>query len=452
MAGTLSQGNKLKTFAELNLITPVQRALADEKYESPTPIQAETIPPALEGRDILGSAQTGTGKTAAFALPILNRLGKQNRRAISKRPFALILAPTRELAVQIGESFATYGRHLQLRHVLVYGGVNQRQQVRTLKRGAHILVATPGRLLDLMNQGHIELDQLESFVLDEADRMLDMGFLPDLKRIIKELPDERQSLFFSATLAPKIIELSKSLLSDPVTVDVTPEHTNVEKIEQRIMFIDRAKKLNILKKILSGPDVTQALVFTKTKRTADMVKEKLQDSEVSATAIHGNKSQNARERALRAFRNKRVKVLVATDVAARGIDIDDISHVINFDLPLEAEAYVHRIGRTGRAGAAGIAISLCTSAEFHLLRAIEKQIGQKVPVDPDYPAPARQKGDSSKRRGGPSKRKYSSNRSNSKHPSSRRASDSTGSGDKSKPQRSRRRKSKPKQSKAQGQS
>ena len=441
------QGNDLKTFAELNLIKPIQRALADENYESPTPIQAETIPPALAGRDVLGSAQTGTGKTAAFALPILNTLGQQNRRAIPNQPFSLILAPTRELAVQIGESFATYGRHLKLRHVLVYGGVNQRQQVRTLKRGAHILVATPGRLLDLMNQGHIKLDRLESFVLDEADRMLDMGFLPDLKRIIAELPDERQSMFFSATLAPKIVELSKSLLSDPVTVDVTPECTNVEKIEQRIMFVDRSKKLNILKKILGDPGVTQALVFTKTKRTADMVKEKLQDCEIRATAIHGNKSQNARERALRAFRNKRVEVLVATDVAARGIDIDDISHVINFDLPLEAEAYVHRIGRTGRAGADGIAISLCTSAEFHLLRAIEKQIGQKVPVDPDYPAPERKKGDAPAGRRGNSKRKYSS-----KRPSTRRASDSTAAGSKTKPQRSQRRKPKKNRSKAKEQS
>ncbi|QDT31060.1 DEAD/DEAH box helicase [Thalassoglobus polymorphus] len=426
----------MKTFAELNLIAPLQRALADENYETPTPIQAQTIPVALEGRDVLGSAQTGTGKTAAFSLPILNQLGRTNRKAVSKRPHALILAPTRELAVQIGDSIATYGRHLRLRHVLVYGGVSQRDQVRKLKRGAHILIATPGRLLDLMNQGHIELNQLECFVLDEADRMLDMGFLPDLKRIIRELPEKRQSLFFSATLPPKIIELSQSLLVEPATVDVTPEKTNVEKIAQRVLHMDRGRKQNMLQTILNGDDVEQALVFTKTKRTADMVTERLQDRDVKATSIHGNKSQNARQRALNAFKRKHVKVLVATDVAARGIDVDGITHVINYDIPLEAEAYVHRIGRTGRAGADGIAISFCSSEERRLLHVIEQFIGQKVPVDPEFPAPQRRE----RQGGSPSRRRGKSSSNN--RPAKRRSADSAATPD-GKPKRKYHSKKKP---------
>ncbi|MCA9114348.1 MAG: DEAD/DEAH box helicase [Planctomycetaceae bacterium] len=377
----------MKTFEEINLIAPLQRALADEKYETPTPIQAQSIPAAIEGKDLLGCAQTGTGKTAAFALPLLNTLGKQNRRAIPNKPFALVLAPTRELAIQIGESFATYGRHLRFRHALVYGGVGQGHQVRSLKRGVHLLVATPGRLLDLMNQGHIQLDQLEMFVLDEADRMLDMGFLPDLKRIISKLPPQRQSLFFSATLPPNIIELSQRLLKDPVKVHVTPESRNVEKIEQRMMFVERGGKQALLEKTLGEADVDRVLVFTKTKRGANAVAEQLVRSGISATAIHGNKSQNARQKALEAFRRRQVKVLVATDVAARGIDVDGITHVINFDLPVEPESYVHRIGRTGRAGAEGIALSFCSGAERRELRAIERLIGQKVPVSGDDPGP-----------------------------------------------------------------
>lgn len=375
----------MKTFSEIELIKPVQRALADQKYETPTPIQAQTIPPALEGRDVLGCAQTGTGKTAAFALPILNQLGTQNRKAIPNRPYALILAPTRELAVQIGESFETYGRHLKLRLATVYGGVSQFKQVRNMSRGSHILVATPGRLLDLMNQGHIALDKLEVFVLDEADRMLDMGFLPDLKRIIRELPAKRQSLFFSATMAPAITELSQSLLSRPVSVNVTPKSSSVAKIQQRVMFVDRAGKNSLLGKILSGDDAQRVLVFTKTKRTANDLSERLMKNGFRAAAIHGNKSQNARQKALDAFRNKHVKVLVATDVAARGIDIDGITHVINYDLPVEPESYVHRIGRTGRAGAEGIALSFCSPAERPELRAIERLIGKSVPFDPDHP-------------------------------------------------------------------
>ncbi|MCH9653313.1 MAG: DEAD/DEAH box helicase [Planctomycetes bacterium] len=375
----------MKTFKELDLIAPVQRALVEENYETPTPIQAQTIPAALSGHDILGCAQTGTGKTAAFALPILNQLGQHNRKSAPGRPFALVLAPTRELAIQIGDSFAAYSRHLRLRHVLVYGGVSQGNQVRALNRGAHIIVATPGRLLDLMNQGHIKLEQLEVFVLDEADRMLDMGFMPDLKRIISKLPDERQSLFFSATMAPKISELAQTLLKNPVSVNVTPESKSVKKIKQELMYVERNGKLPLLKKILSTPDVDRALVFMRTKRTANMLSQQLVRFGIKATAIHGNKSQGARQRALEAFRSKQVQVLVATDVAARGIDIDGITHVINFDLPLEPEAYVHRIGRTGRAGAEGIAISFCSDSERGELRAIEKQIGQKVPRSKDQP-------------------------------------------------------------------
>ena len=379
----------MKTFQELDLIAPLGRALADENYDTPTPIQAQTIPAALDGRDVLGCAQTGTGKTAAFALPILDRLGEQNRKATPNRPLALVLAPTRELALQIGESFATYGKHLRLRQAIVFGGVNQGQQVRSLARGAHLLIATPGRLLDLMEQGYIELDRLEMFVLDEADRMLDMGFLPDLKRIIRELPDRRQSLFFSATLPPKIKELAAGLLRDPVTVNVTPKKTSVEQITQQVVFVGRDGKLDVLQQVLQGDNVQRVIVFTRTKRGANQVSEKLEKRGIRSTAIHGNKSQAARTRALDAFRRDRIRVLVATDVAARGIDVDNISHVINYDIPEEPESYVHRIGRTGRAGATGIALSFCSAAERGDLRAIEQLIGQKVPLAPEALQPAK---------------------------------------------------------------
>lgn len=376
----IDERKPLKNFDELDLILPLQRALAQENYTLPTPIQAQTIPAALEGRDVLGCAQTGTGKTAAFALPILHRLAQLDSRAKPNRPSALVLSPTRELAVQIGESFSTYGRHLQLRTSLVYGGVSQGNQIRNLKRGADVVVATPGRLLDLMNQGHIELSELKAFVLDEADQMLNMGFLPDLRRIIKQLPKRRQSLFFSATLPPKIMELSKSLLRNPLQVNVTPKTTTLKKIRQGVFHIERGEKQSLLKKILMGKDVDRALVFTKTKRGANRLSQQLERSGIGSTAIHGNKSQNARQSALDAFRKNTVRVLVATDVAARGIDVDGITHVVNYDLPIEAESYVHRIGRTGRAGAAGIALTFCTSDEIPGLRAIERLIGQKVPI------------------------------------------------------------------------
>ncbi|MEO8272130.1 MAG: DEAD/DEAH box helicase, partial [Aureliella sp.] len=377
----------LKTFEELELLPAVQRALSEERYTIPTPIQAQTIPAALDGRDVLGCAQTGTGKTAAFALPILNRLAEKTRKAPPNQPLVLVLAPTRELAIQIEESFATYGRHLRLRSVLVYGGVSQGNQVRALNRGAHILVATPGRLLDLMDQGHIELDRLEVFVLDEADRMLDMGFMPALKRIISQLPERRQSLFFSATMPPKIMELAQQLLSNPVNVNVTPKQSSVERIEQQLYFVEKASKLSLLQKILGGPNADSAIVFAKTKRGANMLAERLVRGGLRAAVIHGNKSQSARQRALDAFKSREVQVLVATDLAARGIDIDGISHVVNYDMPVDAESYVHRIGRTGRAGADGIALSFCSSAEMGELREIEQLIGKKIPVAPGQVAP-----------------------------------------------------------------
>jgi ATP-dependent RNA helicase RhlE len=380
----IHEGRSLPNFTEFHLIAPIQRAIAEENYKTPTPIQAQTIPDVLRGRDILGCAPTGTGKTAAFALPILNRFGEHHQKSIPNCPRALILAPTRELAVQIGESFATYGRHLRLRQALVYGGVSQLHQVRALDRGVHILVATPGRLLDLMGQEHISLDHLEVFVLDEADRMLDMGFLPDLKRIIRVLPERRQSLFFSATLPAKIVELSKSLLRDPVRVNVAPETTGVQLIDQRVMFVERAQKQALLHKVLKAGNVGQALVFTRTKHGANTVSERLTRNGINAAALHGNKSQTARQHALDAFRCEKVRVLVATDLAARGIDVDGITHVINFEMPHEPESYVHRIGRTGRAGASGIALSFCSAGERAELRAIERLIGQKVLIDREH--------------------------------------------------------------------
>ena len=437
------------------MIEPLQRALAEEKYETPTPIQAQTIPATLQGRDVLGCAQTGTGKTAAFAVPILDRLGRENRKSTPKRPFVLVLAPTRELAIQIGDSFATYGRHLKLRQAVVYGGVNQGKQVRAMNRGAHILVATPGRLLDLMNQGHIKLDLLEMFVLDEADLMLYMGFLPDLKRIISHLPQQRQSLFFSATLPPNIVALSQSLLRDPVSVNVTPETKSVAKIDQRLLYVDRGAKKALLKRILTGDGIERAVVFTKTKRTANVLEKQLLRDGVRATAIHGDKSQNARQRALESFRRQHVQVLVATDVAARGIDIDGISHVVNFDLPIEPENYLHRIGRTGRAGAQGTALSFCCADERRELRAIENLIGQKVPVDLEQsqPEPAEEKSvGTSNRRRNPGSKRSNFQRSAAKHSGAKgggprvsrpsRKSEAAGENGAAKPKRQPRRKPK----------
>lgn len=368
------------TFEDLALIPPIARALKESSYETPTAIQGKTIPHALNRKDVLGCAQTGTGKTAAFALPILDALGRQKLRAAPHYPCALVLAPTRELAGQIQQSFAVYGRHLQLRTCVIYGGVNQRKQVAALERGVHILIATPGRLLDLVNQGHLDLSKLSFFVLDEADRMLDMGFLPAIRRIIAMLPKKRQSLFFSATLPPKIIQLAKDLLHDPVRVDVTPKKASVEKIDQQVIHTAPGDKKRLLEKILSDESVDRAIVFTRTKRGANVVARTLQEKGIRAAAIHGNKSQNAREQALADFRSKKLKVLVATDLASRGIDIEGITHVVNYDLPQEPEAYVHRVGRTGRAGREGVAIAFCTADERSDLAAIERLIGHKLPV------------------------------------------------------------------------
>jgi ATP-dependent RNA helicase RhlE len=379
------EGSPLKTFAELDLIDALQRSLVELNYLTPTPIQSQTIPQALDGRDILGCAQTGTGKTAAFALPILNYIAEEEIHARRNSPIALVLAPTRELAIQIGESFDDYGRHLKLRTALVFGGVGQGNQVRDMNRGPHILVATPGRLLDLMDQGFVKLNDLEIFVLDEADRMLDMGFMPALKKIIAKLPEDRQSMFFSATMPPDIVELSDRLLYQPVQINVTPKSSSVKNIQQQVIMVEKAGKQALLQTILSDSEVVRAIVFTRTKRGANLVSEKLQKKGIASAAIHGNKSQGARQRALEAFKSNDVRILVATELAARGIDVDGVSHVINFDLPNEPESYVHRIGRTGRAGANGMAISFCSSGERSELRAIEDLIGKQIPLAPNHP-------------------------------------------------------------------
>lgn len=370
----------MTSFKQLDLYAPIQRAIVEQKYETPTPIQAKAIPPAIEGLDILGCAQTGTGKTAAFSLPILDFLGHERPKRERNRPTVLVLAPTRELAIQINQSFAVYGKHMNFAQALVYGGVNQNPQVSQLRKGVDVLVATPGRLLDLMEQGHIDLRNVEIFVLDEADRMLDMGFLPELKRIIAKLPKERQSLFFSATMPKKIVELSKRLLFNPVSIHISPETPNIDLIEQSIEMMENGDKFHSLQSLLGDGAVKSAIVFTRTKHRANQLTRKLEKAGVSASAIHGNKSQSARQKALESFRNGKIKVLVATDVAARGIDIDGVTHVVNFDIPVDPESYVHRIGRTGRAGADGIAVTYCTPSERTELRAIEQLMGKRLEV------------------------------------------------------------------------
>lgn len=367
-------------FEGMGLAEPVFRAISEAGYVNATPIQADAIPVALAGRDILGCAQTGTGKTAAFSLPILSKFANEPGKSRPRQPQALVLAPTRELAAQIEQSVNVYGNYLRLRSVVVFGGVGQAGQVRALERGVHILIATPGRLIDLMDQGYIDLSGLSTFVLDEADRMMDMGFLPALKRIISELPAKRQSLFFSATISPAIAELSSSLLTDPVSIDVTPPERNLDLIEQSVQFVRRADKQEKLAELLAEDGVGQAVVFTRTKRGANAVAKSLVAAGINADAIHGNKTQNARTRTLNGFRAGQVQVLVATDIAARGLDIDDVTHVVNYEMPIEAESYVHRIGRTGRAGANGMAISLCDGSEKDYLREIEKLIGESIPV------------------------------------------------------------------------
>lgn len=372
-------------FQDLNLIEPLLRAVRAEGYTEPTPVQEQAIPHVLAGKDLIGCAQTGTGKTAAFALPILQRLasGNQNRQRGAIR--ALVLTPTRELAAQIGDSFAVYGRHTGLRHTVIYGGVGQQPQVQALRRGVDILVATPGRLLDLLNQGAVRLNMIEVFVLDEADRMLDMGFIQDVRRVIKALPARRQTLLFSATMPEAIQELADHILIEPVRVEVTPQATTVEKIEQSVFFVDKKNKRALLEHILSDPAIRRVLVFTRTKHGANRLVEQLDRARIQAEAIHSNKSQTARERALANFRSGRTRVLVATDIAARGIDVDDVTHVINYDLPNEPESYVHRIGRTARAGASGTAYSFCDVEERKFLRDIEKLIRLSVPAVEEHP-------------------------------------------------------------------
>ena len=358
--------------------------MAAQSYANPTPIQEQCIPHLLEGRDLLGCAQTGTGKTAAFTLPLLQGLSGVTHRPRSGTPRALILAPTRELAAQIGESIRTYGRYLGLRHTVIFGGVNQFQQVKSLRRGVEIVVATPGRLLDLMQQGYVHLEEVEVFILDEADRMLDMGFAPDIKQVLAKLPRDRQTLFFSATLPPKIVQLAQTMLRDPVRVTITPDKPAVESIDQKVLFVNKSNKNALLVSLLADPKIEKAIVFTQMKHVANKVVEKLMAAGIRAVAIHGNKSQSARTKALNGFKRGHFRVLVATDVAARGLDVDDITHVINYDLPVEAETYVHRIGRTARAGASGAAISFCSAEERAYLREIERLLGRPVPPDMEH--------------------------------------------------------------------
>ena len=370
------------SFGNLNIIDPLCRALAEEGYTDPTPIQNLAIPPLLNGRDLMGIAQTGTGKTAAFVLPILQKISEDNRPAKPGVPRALVLAPTRELAAQIDQSFAVYGQFLRFRHTVIFGGVHQGSQVRMLSRGVDVLVATPGRLLDLMNQGYIMLKGVDFFVLDEIDRMLDMGFVKDMRKIVAALPAKHQSLFFSATMSRQTGEFAEKLLSDPVKVEAAPQASTLECIEQKVFFVDQNNKYSLLEGLLQKEEVGRALIFTRTKHRADKLAEMLSKNHINADAIHGNKSQNQRTKAMHDFKSGRLRVLVATDIAARGIDVNDISHVINFDLPNEPESYVHRIGRTGRAGAAGKAYSFCAAEERNILRSIERLTRAEIGIMP----------------------------------------------------------------------
>lgn len=384
-------------FDKLNIIEPIVRALKHEGYTQPTPIQQQAIPVVLNHRDLLGCAQTGTGKTAAFAIPILQHLETaatgqphlaQHRGQITVKPIqALILTPTRELAVQIGESFAAYGRHCHQKHLVIFGGVSQHSQVEALKRGVDILVATPGRLLDLMNQRFVHLNQIKIFVLDEADRMLDMGFIHDVQRVIAKLPAKRQTLFFSATMPPVIQKLADSILHEPVNIEVTPPSSTVDKITQQLYYVTKNDKRALLNHILKDKSIERMLVFSRTKHGADRVTRDLVKNGIKAAAIHGDKSQNARQNALNNFKSGEIRVLVATDIAARGIDVDNLSHVLNYDLPNVPETYVHRIGRTGRAGLSGVAMSFCDAEEKAYLKDIQKDIGKQIPVVHEHPYP-----------------------------------------------------------------
>ncbi len=374
------------TFEQLGLIAPLTRALKTEGYEQPTPIQEQTIPSILDKKDILGCAQTGTGKTAAFSLPILQLLyNNGNNGSGYKHIRTLVLTPTRELAVQIDDSLENYGRHTGLKHDVIFGGVPQAQQTIALRNGTDILVATPGRLLDLMNQGYVYLDQLEILVLDEADRMLDMGFINDIRKILREVPDQRQTLFFSATMPPQISSLAHSILNNPVKVTVTPVSSTAEKVDQSVYMVNKKDKQSLLVHLLNEQQIRRTLVFTRTKHGADRITRDLRKANINADAIHGDKSQSSRQRSLENFKKGKLKVLVATDIAARGIDVDGLTHVINYDLPNVAETYVHRIGRTGRAGAEGIALSFCDAEERAYLKDINKLTSQSIPVVEEHP-------------------------------------------------------------------
>ncbi|GAB1475086.1 DEAD/DEAH box helicase [Bacteroidota bacterium] len=378
------------TFKDLQLIEPILKALINEGYSVPTPIQEKAIPVLLQGKDVLGCAATGTGKTAAFSIPVLQKLQIEsenpsenyfNKSKTNRKPVkALILTPTRELASQIGDSFSAYGKFTSLKHTVIYGGVNQRSQTDALRKGVDILVATPGRLLDLVNQGHVNLRHVDFFILDEADRMLDMGFINDIKRVVNLIPANRQTLLFSATMPREIADLAESLLSDPVRIDIIPEAATIDLIDQHLYYADKANKTSLLIDLLNSDDVESALVFSRTKHGADKLSKNLYKAGIGCDAIHGNKSQNARQKTLQNFKRKKTRVLIATDIASRGIDISQISHVINYDLPEDAETYVHRIGRTGRAGNSGKAISFCDSGELGLLKSIQKLIGKEINV------------------------------------------------------------------------
>lgn len=408
-------------FNTLKLIDPLMRAIKEQGYTEPTPIQQQAIPYILNKDDLIGLAQTGTGKTAAFALPVLQNLIEQqpNTRGKSRRVIqVLVLAPTRELAAQIGDSFDTYGRHTPIKQTTIFGGVSQRPQVDKLKRGVNIVVATPGRLLDLMNQGEMRLDRLEVLILDEADRMLDMGFLPDIKRIISKLPQKRQTLLFSATMPPDIQQFANSILQSPKKVEVAPESTTVEAISQSVYFVEKSDKRKLLQHLIKDTNMHRTLVFTRTKHGANRLSQQLSKARISSEAIHGNKSQGARERALNNFKKGKTQVLVATDIAARGIDVDDVSHVVNFDLPNETESYVHRIGRTGRAGNSGIVMSFCATDERDYLIDIERLIQMHIPVIGEHPfvsaegTPPRTNLDSRRRASGKSGNKSRNRRRN----------------------------------------
>jgi len=374
-------------FHSLNIIQPILKALQEEGYTTPTPVQEQAIPIVLQGTDLLGCAQTGTGKTAAFAVPILQLLSATHSNEKKRKIRSLIVTPTRELAIQIDESFKAYGRHTGLISNVIFGGVTQGPQTTKLQKGVDILVATPGRLLDLMNQGFISLKDIEIFVLDEADRMLDMGFIHDVKKLLAALPVKRQSLFFSATMPPEIIKLSATILHNPSKVMVTPSATTVDTVQQYVYFVDKVNKNALLVDLLQDTRIRTALVFTRTKHGADKVVKVLQRNNIRAEAIHGNKGQNARQKALANFKDKSTRVLVATDIAARGIDVDDMEYVINFEIPNIPETYVHRIGRTGRAGANGTAYSFCDAEEKVFLKDIEKLISIQIPVRDDHPYP-----------------------------------------------------------------